>query len=286
MNRSRKFFRSWIRRLGRIDRDVLFDWVARFGHGARGAVYIALGGLCLLAALHLRPSAEGTGGAIQAIADWPLGPLWLSVIAAGLFGFAAWRLVQAVFDPDGNGTDAKGVATRLGEAASGVTYGALGWTALSLLDGLEDYNESDEEARQTAAWILGLPYGQELLLAAGAAVCVAGLVYAGRGLFTNVCRRLRCSSRIARRALIAGRIGYVARGVGFLLLGALLLRAGWTTDPGHAASLEGALDALARQASGRWLLGATSAGFIAFGLFGLFEARYRRISVPDELSES
>src|SRR5690606_33577625 len=115
------------------------------------------------------------------------GPLWLSVIAAGLFGFAAWRFVQAVFDPDGNGTDAKGIATRVGEAASGVTYGVLGWTALSLLDGLEDYNESDEDARQTAAWILGLPYGQELLLAAGAAVCIAGLLYAGRGVFTNVC---------------------------------------------------------------------------------------------------
>lgn len=39
------------------------------------------------------------------------GRVALLVIAAGLIGHALWRIVEGVVDPDGRGTDFKGVVT-------------------------------------------------------------------------------------------------------------------------------------------------------------------------------
>ena len=45
----------------------------------------------------------------------------------------------------------------------------------------------------------------------------------------------------------------------------------------EAIGLDGALAKLYNQPFGPWLLGAVAAGLIAFGLFSISEARYRRI---------
>jgi hypothetical protein len=42
-------------------------------------------------------------------------------------------------------------------------------------------------------------------------------------------------------------------------------------------SLGGALAHLAQAGYGRWLLGATAVGLLAYGLFGLLQARYHRV---------
>ena len=48
-------------------------------------------------------------------------------------------------------------------------------------------------------------------------------------------------------------------------------------DASRARGLGGALEALARQPNGAWLLGATAVGLAAFGVYSLLLARYRRI---------
>lgn len=51
-------------------------------------------------------------------------------------------------------------------------------------------------------------------------------------------------------------------------------RASETRDRGEA------LQAIERQPFGSWVLGLVALGLIAFGLFGLVEARFRRIRPP------
>ena len=48
-------------------------------------------------------------------------------------------------------------------------------------------------------------------------------------------------------------------------------------DPNKAVGLDGALAKLANHSYGEWLLGVVAAGLIAFALYSLSDARYRRI---------
>ena len=74
-----------------------------------------------------------------------------------------------------------------------------------------------------------------------------------------------------------GTIGHLARMVVFGLIGVFLIAAAVDYNPHKAVGLDGALAKLAHQAYGPVLLGVVAAGLIAFALYSLSDARYRRI---------
>jgi hypothetical protein len=55
------------------------------------------------------------------------------------------------------------------------------------------------------------------------------------------------------------------------------VRAAWQYDPDEAIGLDGALNKLASEAYGPFLLGAVALGLAAYGLFCLVQARYRDV---------
>ena len=74
-----------------------------------------------------------------------------------------------------------------------------------------------------------------------------------------------------------GRLGIAARGIVFGVVGTFLIRAALEYDPQEARGLGGALQTLAQQPFGPWLLGAVALGLVAYGLFMLSVSRYRHI---------
>jgi hypothetical protein len=75
----------------------------------------------------------------------------------------------------------------------------------------------------------------------------------------------------------AGVVGYGARAVVFALIGIFILRAAREYDPNEAVGLDGALQKLANQTFGPFLLGIVAAGLAAYGLFYLVKAVYREV---------
>jgi hypothetical protein len=259
------------------------EWAARAGYASRGFVYLSIGGLAASAAVELARRPAGARGAIAALAEWPLGHVWAGLIAVGLIGFALWRGLQSLFDADRQGGKPLALASRAGQAISGLVYGALAWSTLELLDELEDFGEADEaqSARQGAAELMDLPLGHWLLLIVGLfvlAVGVAGLVQAVR---TDFGKRLGCAPGTRRWACWVGRVGYGMRGLAFLPLGFILARAGWHARASEASNLGGALQAVETQPFGSTLLFAAGLGLAAFGLYAVLEALWRRIDPPD-----
>ena len=59
-----------------------------------------------------------------------------------------------------------------------------------------------------------------------------------------------------------------------------MIQAALQDDPGEVQGLGGSLQALAEEALGQWILGAIAFGFIAYSLYMLIQARYRRIDPP------
>jgi Domain of Unknown Function (DUF1206) len=72
--------------------------MGRLGFGARGLVFVLIGGFLVLAAIHSRASeARGLGGTLRALEAQPYGWLLLGITAAGLFAFGLFGLVEAVY---------------------------------------------------------------------------------------------------------------------------------------------------------------------------------------------
>ena len=74
-----------------------------------------------------------------------------------------------------------------------------------------------------------------------------------------------------------GTVGHLARMVVFGLIGIFLIKAAIDFNPNKAVGLDGALAKLAHNSYGPFLLGVVAAGLIAFALYSLSDARYRRI---------
>ncbi|WP_454718790.1 DUF1206 domain-containing protein [Caulobacter segnis] len=287
MGRSRAVLAGlrWPRWTRRLDVARALEWASRLGYAARGVVYLGLGAIVLLAAADVTPRARGAKVMLAAWADWPVGLVLVALVAVGLLGFAMWRALQAVFDADRHGSSPKGVAVRIGQAISGLIYGGLGVWALELLDEVEDVGEADEEqaAHGAAAAVLALPYGDVLLLLAGAGLVGVGLGNIIQGLKQDFAKRLSCDDKVCRWVVPMAKIGYGARGLATLPAGLFLIEAGLDARSGDARSWGGALQAVEGQPFGSWVLAVVALGLVAFGLFGFVEAAFRRIRPAEAL---
>jgi hypothetical protein len=74
-----------------------------------------------------------------------------------------------------------------------------------------------------------------------------------------------------------GVVGLLARAIVFCLIGAFVIKAAVDYNPRNAIGLDGALQKLANESYGSWLLGLTAAGLVAYAVFCLVEARYREL---------
>lgn len=256
-------------------------WVerlARMGFAARGVVYIIIGWLAFLAAFGLGGKKTTAGGALATIAGQPFGKLMLTVVALGLVGYAVWRIVQGVVDPEHKGTDAKGLAKRFAYVLSGIAYAGLALTATQIVRGAGGVERG--ETQDATARLLAQPLGQFLVGAVGLIIIAVGIntVYiAVKEKYRDKLKLAEMSPAEQRGATIAGKIGLLARAVVSGLIGAFLLQAALRANPNEARGLDGALKVLAQQTYGPWLLSIVAVGLMAFGVYSLVEARYRRI---------
>jgi hypothetical protein len=256
-----------------------FEVLTRIGFIARGVIYAIIGGLAIQVATHTTPKTPtNQKGALETIDKQPLGHWLLIVVAAGLGAYALWRFVQAYVGhgPEGGGDDS--AFGRISAAASGVAYLAMCALAISILAGAS--SQSSSSPHKSAAGVLGWPAGQWIVGIAGA-IFVGVALYQG---YKGVSRKFleddktdRMGPLVKRWITISGVIGHLARMVAFGLIGVFVIKAAVDYAPKKAVGLDGALEKLARESYGTFLLAIVAAGLIAFGIFSIAEARYRRI---------
>src|SRR5919107_6197141 len=92
--------------------------LARLGYATEGAVYALIGLLAAGAAFGTGGRATGQHGAFEVVAESPFGSVLLGLIAVGFLGYALWRSVQAIADPDREGTNMKALGKRVGYGIS------------------------------------------------------------------------------------------------------------------------------------------------------------------------
>lgn len=253
--------------------------LARLGYAAKALLYLTVGYLASQAAFGLGGRVTDTHGALRVVNGGLFGRGLILAVALGLSGYALWRLVEAVFDPERHGTSAKGIALRTGFVFRGLFHGALGITAFRLALG-EREAAGHEQARSWTAWAFHLPGGDLLVGLAAAGIAGYGVYQFYRAGTPKMRRHLRLSELPEQfRGWVLGvsRFGIAARGVVFCLVGLFLARAALQHDVGEAGGIRESLRTLAEL--GRWPFTAVALGLVAYGIFELVNARYRTIKV-------
>jgi hypothetical protein len=257
-------------------RSETIGWLGRFGLVAMGVSYGLVAVLAIKLALGEGGKTEDRGGALQTIARDGFGRIVVILLAIGFAGYAIWRFAQAFLDRGGEGKGPKGLAKRLGYFGRGCIYTALCITAVAVLMG----STGSSNEKQETAHVLDWPGGRYIVGAIGAGFAVAALWNFFRGLTRRFKKELKTgemSEFEEKLATVVGVVGLCARGVVFGLIGTFLIKAAYEYDPEEAIGLDGALRKLVAQDYGSWLLGLVAAGLLAFGVFCLFQARYREV---------
>lgn len=252
--------------------------MARVGMAAKGAVYCILGVLTTLAAFNIGGQKAGKSDTLKFLYQQPFGKILLALLALGLLSYVIWRFIQAIKDPENVGNDKKGIATRIGYAASGVIYGALTYEAVRMLFTNGSGGSGGNGNQELVSSLLTKPFGQ-ILVGIVAAIFIGKAIYqfyrAFSGKFNKKVQDSNLQHDVKKVVRKAGIAGYIARGVVIGIVGFLFLKAAIQANPDHAQSSEGAFQFIESSPYGPYLLALVALGLVCYGIFMFIKARYR-----------
>ncbi len=260
----------------RAARSPWIGWLGRIGFAAQGTCFAIIAVLALELAFGRGGRLTDPRGAFTVLAEGSWTRVLLVLLAVGFAASCCWRLAQSLFDRGGMGSDPGGLGRRAIQLGQAVLYGLLTVSALRILLG----SHAQRSPKQTAAGALGWPGGPELVGTVGGCLGVIAVVNVYWGLserFQESLRRDGVTGDVGRLLTLTGKIGFVALGFVLGIVAWFLLKAAIDFNAGGVVSLGGALSHLARAHYGKWLLTASAAGLLAYGAFGLLQARYHKV---------
>jgi hypothetical protein len=249
--------------------------LARAGLTARGIIWILIGIVAALVAFGRARQQANQQGALQLLARQPLGSVLLWALGIGFVCYALWCLSQAAFGVAGEGG---GAGPRLKSVGRAIVYSFFAYLTFQVISGAQS-SQSHRQQDMTAK-AMHHPAGRWLVGIAGLIVVIVGLVLVGQGIRRTFLKYLRTwqMSRGTRRVVeLLGVIGTTARGAVVALAGALVLDAAITHKPSESGGTDKALLTLRNAPLGEILVLLAALGLIIFGVYGLCEARWRKV---------
>jgi hypothetical protein len=248
------------------------------GWAAKGVVYLVLAWLVLQLARRSASEEASTTGALEVVAGSPGGRILLVVLGLGLLAYAVGRILEVTT----LATSEIEASDRAQAVVMAVVYGALAVSAFAIA-GLVDSGGGGgggDQGSQGSAFLLDLPAGRFLVGAVGLGAMALGAYVAWTGIQQRFLPTLRTGEMSAAERTWTTRVGvaaYVTKGAIFALVGWFFLQSAIAYDPDEATGIDGALRRVADASWGRAVLVAVAVGLLAYGIFCLVEARYRRI---------
>jgi hypothetical protein len=250
-------------------------FLARAGLTARGVIYILVGWVAVLVALGHSSREADQMGALQLLAGKSYGLVSLWLLGIGFAGYALWRLSEAAFGVTG---DRPGAGPRLKSLARALVYAGFSYLTFTVIAG-KARSQAGRQQDITASAMQHVP-GRVLVGVVGLIVvgCGIALVIEGaRRKFMRYLQTGRMSPRTRRVVEVLGMTGTIVRGLVFALAGALVIDAAVTHKASESGGIDKALLTLRGAPLGELLLLLAALGLVIFGVYGLCEARWRRV---------
>jgi hypothetical protein len=158
-------------------------------------------------------------------------------------------------------------------------YAFFAYLTFKIIAGSGNGSQTKKQQDLTAT-VMHHPGGRWLVGLVGLVVVIAGLVLVFEGIrrkFLKYLQLAQLSPQARRLVEWLGVIGTAARGAVFALAGGLVIEAAVTYQPAKAGGIDKALLTLRNQPLGEFLLILAALGLIIFGIYGLCEARWRKV---------
>ena len=258
-------------------------WLRQYiliGYAAKGTLYLLIGISAIQAAMFSGEEATGTYLSLTSLANKPFGKILVLLLAIALMGYVLRRLFQTVLTPGySDPWSWKCILKRIGYIMSGFSYAGIAYTAVNIVLGLGEYDDTIEDL---ANELFDQPFGEWLIFIGGLAVATIGIFYV-YGAYTGSYISEFDSSDIDRRlekwTRRIGKIGVAARGVAFVLMGIFLVQGAIIGSSELAGGLQNVFRVLSAQPFGSVWLASIGLGSIAYGLYMFVVTRYRLYAV-------
>lgn len=257
----------------KADNSTALDHAVRLGLLSYGLVHLLIAWLAAQLALGDPEGQASKSGALQELAQKPFGELLMWVVGLGFAALVVWQLIEAAL---GHRTDSglRRTGKRIASLVRVGIYGSLGFSAIKTA---ASGSSGSENTDPLTARLMSLPAGQVLVALVGLAIVGYAVHNFHNGLtaaFEEDLTGRGVGGDSGTAVVTLGRIGYVARGVAFLIVGSLFVWAAWTHDPDKSGGLDQALQTVRHQPFGPALLLAVAAGIGCFGVYCFFWARH------------
>ena len=246
-----------------------FKWLVRLGLIAYGVVHILIGWLAIQLAFGDSEGTADKGGALQQLTETPLGSPLLWILVLGFAALVIWQLAEAAVGHEDEDDGAKRTAKRAMSVAKAVIYGFLAVSSAKIATGGSSGGGSSSEETWTAK-LMDAPAGQGLVGLVGLAILGLGVGLAWYGLAEKFTKHLNGSGKTI---VLMGKVGYVAKGIAFGVLGVLFIAAAVEHDPKKGGGLDDALKTMLDQPYGPVLVVAIGLGIASYGVFCFARAR-------------
>jgi len=251
------------------------QFLARAGLTARGIIYILIGWIAVLVALGRSSREVDQQGALQLLAGKPYGLVSLWLLGIGFAAYALWRLSEAAFGVTG---ERPGAGPRLKSLARAIIYAGFSYLTFTVIAGTSRSQSGRQQ--DITATAMQHPAGQVLVGVVGLVVVVCGIalvVEGARKKFMKNLQTAQMSARAHRVVELLGLTGTIARGLVFALAGVLVIDAAVTHNAAESGGIDKALLTLRDQPFGEFLMLLAALGLLVFGVYGLCEARWRKV---------
>ncbi|APU16724.1 MULTISPECIES: DUF1206 domain-containing protein [Actinoalloteichus] len=261
----------------RARRNTALQLFGRIGSVCHGIVHLVIAWLAVQVAVGGNDDQADQDGAVQVIVAGPFGRVLVGALAVGLIAFGLWQLSSSATGFRWAAGSTERTRRRIAAAGRGVAGLALAGVAIRAL--LGSGQSGDQSQQELTEGLLALPAGQILVAVLAAIVLAVGVASVANGVTRRFLAELdigplpQGSARWVRRV---GTLGHVAKGVAVGVVGFLIGLAALTRDPEQAGGLDAALRTLASSPFGATLLLAVAAGFAAYGVFAVVQARCLR----------
>ncbi|MFD1018388.1 DUF1206 domain-containing protein [Thalassobacillus hwangdonensis] len=252
--------------------------MARAGYITKGVMYILIGALSFMAAAGIGGKVTGSSGAFASVAAMPLGEIMLYIVAAGLSFYAIWKLIQALIDPENNGTGKKGLGKRAGFLISFVIHIGIAYKAVTIA--MHAGSSGGGQKQTMIAKVLQQPFGQFVIGAVGLGIIGYGiyqLYRAKQGTYMERFKTGGMSMKEKKMVRISGKLGLFARGIVFSIIGYFFIQMAMTASSSNATGVDAALGEIAQQPYGKVLLIIVAAGLILYGIYQVLTGKNKHM---------
>ena len=244
----------------RVENSSAYHALVRTGLVSYGIVHLVIAWLAAQLAFGKSDQQASQQGAMQELAEKPLGGALLWIVGIGLFALALWQLIDAVagqHDEDKK-KEWAGRAKCVGKA---VVYIAIGVQAIKATSG----SSGGGQEKTLTAKLMEAPAGRVLVAIVGLVILGVGIYHIYKAVTAKFTENL--VGGVDKATVTLGRAGYGSKGVALSIVGVLFGWSAITYDANKAGGLDSAMRRLKEAPAGPVLLVLIALGIACFGVY-------------------